>query len=197
MLSVVSLCNTALTILGQTRHIVSLTEASTEARLCSLCYDKAREGLLCEYPWRFATMTSALSELTESSSVWRHVYAVPSGCLFMQKVCAPEDTAQKAEPFDMGRTSSGPAVFTNVQNAVGVYTFSVSDPLEFPPLFAEALAWRLALDLAVPLTGGKTSLREHLTQYYINARTQAVLKDANEFDAPAPVWAQEYTEARR
>ena len=62
---------------------------------------------------------------------------------------------------------------------------------------AEALAWRLALDLAVPLTGGKTSLREHLTQYYINARTQAMLKDANEFDAPAPVWAQEYTEARR
>ena len=115
----------------------------------------------------------------------------------MQKVCAPEDAAQKAEPFDMGRTSSGLAVFTNVQNAVGVYTFSVSDPLEFPPLFAEALAWRLALDLAVPLTAGKTSLREHLTQYYINARNQAVLKDANEFDVPAPVWAQEYTEARR
>ena len=54
MASVVEICNIALTRIGQNEPIVSLTEQSKAAELCSLHYATCRDEVLRDFDWPFA-----------------------------------------------------------------------------------------------------------------------------------------------
>lgn len=195
MQSQISICNRALARMGQTRFIRALDEASEEAETLRLHYDPVRRALLSDRVWRFATMLSPLPELTASVPGWEYVYAAPAGCLRVVAVTpatAPDDSGA---PFETVRLPSGRAVLANVPNALCRYVYDVSDPMEFPPLFADALAWRLALEISAPLTT-KQGLRDHLASHYMEALRRAVDVDAAEASSSLPEWGDEYIKAR-
>lgn len=54
MASEIEICNIALSRIGNSRSINSMTEASKEANQCSLHYEQCRDAVLSDFPWNFA-----------------------------------------------------------------------------------------------------------------------------------------------
>ena len=208
--SEVSLCNGALARMGQTRFIQALDEATTEAKLCNLFYPQCRDRLLRDYPWRWATraFTLAMRNSEPDNPKWEYAYANPSACIRVQSILPNDDDIEDARlydelmhssvviPFEVQQTTDGISILTNKKNAVALCTRRVTDPMEFPTAFADALQWRLAVELALPLTGGKTGLRDNLMQYYLSAKSDAEADDANEAVNIRPPFETDYLDVR-
>lgn len=196
--SQISICNRALAHMGQTRFIRSLDEGSEEAETLRLHYDPVRRSLLSYRAWRFATMVSPLPKFTATVPGWSNVYALPAGCLRVLAVFGAGgavDSDCGGAPFEVLRLSSGRAIVSDVPDAVGRCISDVTDPLEFPSLFCDALSWRLALEICAPLTS-KAALRDNLAAHYMEALRCAVDADAAEFCSSLPEWGDDYIRAR-
>lgn len=190
--SAVSVCNMALGFMGQSELLIdSLDESSNTARCCKVYYDQCRRSLLCEFPWRFAQVTEALPLLGESHPGYRLAYGYPSSCLRLLRIISGEFFS--ASDFDPGcvfkvarARSGGRCVLTDAGLAYAVYVYDVEDPTEFPPFFVDALAWRLAVELATVLTGTSSlQSRVQLAQFYADSLSHAELLDAGEaMEAP-------------
>lgn len=163
--SVVAICNRALSRIGAA-SISALTEASEQARACSVHYAACRDELLAEHPWRFASSRQTLATVdVDGPAGWDVVYARPADCL--------RPMALEPEAAGCGRTfwHDGPLfcaspepvrsppwaewgayILSNEPDAVLAYVARIEDPTRFPPLFAGVLTWRLAVELASVMT---------------------------------------------
>ncbi len=150
MASQISICNKALLRVGQA-PIQSINEQSTEAAYCRQFFDDARKATLRGHAWSFATKVVQLAELgAETSYRYEHVYQKPADCLAIIEVL-PDGTVypdyQKVEFEVIGQT-----IQTNDYSAWVKYVYNESDTTKFDDLFVEALSYRLAADLAMPLS---------------------------------------------
>ena len=187
--SVISICNKALGFFVQSAGINSLTENSVEANICRRYYDGALASVLSEYPWRWAEVSSPMALTSDTVRPgFSYVYTMPASCARVLKVVSASGDVNTPLRFSVGHSSSGRVLFCDVSDAVAFYTSAATDPTEFPPLFAEALTWRLAAEIVVPITGGNLVTRENIMKYYQFAFTNAINGDANEFyDVLAPI----------
>jgi len=172
MLSVVSICNIALSHIGG-KPIQSLNEQSAEAQSCKLLFEAARDDQLAAQDWTFARQRVALAELGEPPAGWSHRYALPSDCLAARGLAGDPRTG-----FPAPHRIEGGALLTDAPAAVLVYTGTVTDPARFPPGFSTALSWRLAADLALTQTG-KESLHQRCVGMWERAMAKAAADDAN------------------
>ena len=184
MTSIVSICNLALSNLGKDT-INSLTEASAEARACSQFYEQVRDALLQVYPWRFAGKTQALAAISNTEAgKWRYAYQRPNDCLKVRWIrpnystvdpCVQTHQQEISNPYDV----EGDALFCNLPTAFLRYTFRLTDPTKFSPLFVETLSWHLSTRLAMPLTRDLKQ-RNDAYQLAMQTRATAEVSDANE-----------------
>lgn len=184
MASVVSICNLALSNLGKD-NINALTEASAEARACNQFYEHTRDLLLQGYPWRFAGKTQSLAEVANAKlGAWKYAYQRPNDCLKVRWVrpeystvdpCPQTLQEEIANPYEI----EGETVYCNLSPAFLRYTWRITDPTKFPPLFVEALSWHLSVKLSMPLTRDP---KVRADAFQLAQRTQgaAEMADANE-----------------
>lgn len=165
MATVVSICNLALSNIGKD-NINDLTEKSAEARACNQFYAQTRDVLLQSFPWQAAGKTLSLGELeNDKPGVWHHSYARPADCLQIRWIrprystdAAASAEAPNARLDEAGSelqhpyALEGDRLYCNLSPALLRYTFRLTDPTRYAPLFVEALAWHLAVRLAMPLT---------------------------------------------
>lgn len=88
------ICNRALSLIGTRSQIQSLTEASKEARECSLWYDTLRRQALRAVHWGFAraqTNLSLLGQLDQNTSPWpwSFKYTYPASCCAVRYLLPP------------------------------------------------------------------------------------------------------------
>lgn len=185
--SSVAVCSLALTRLGG-QPIASLAESSKEAQLCRTFFDLSRDATLRDHPWNFATRRRALAQLAsggtdgDAAIPWSYIYAWPSDCLLARRIHNPVSTTD-AIPFEAATNSNGERViYTDQATATLVYTALVIDLTLCDPLFIEALTWKLAAELALPLTQDR-GLMQVATTMYQNAIAKARTIDANEGSA--------------
>lgn len=168
MQSVIDICNKALRLINVSK-IDNLSEESSEARTCSTMYAPARDALLREHQWGFARTYATLAATTLIHPHWAYVYAVPSLYLygisvFPSDVYVSEDeifpnrvaesVSRDAEyRFEVVNMDNSRVVLTNVPNAMLEYIRQVTDVTLFDPHFTETLCYKLAADMAIPLTG--------------------------------------------
>jgi hypothetical protein len=180
MASEVKICNTSLSHLGA-YLINSLSDASQEARQCSLLYDDARDKALRDFPWAFAEKVAPLG-LLSSVSPTRHDYAYqyPSDCVNARLIYDETDSDDPI-PFRVVVKSdlSSKMIITDEAEAILIYTARVTDPNLFDPSFTSTLSWRLAADLAIPLTKNQT-LADSMEKRYIAAIAAAQRSDTKE-----------------
>lgn len=189
----VSICNRALCLVGGTRMISSLLEASTEAALCSSVYGAALRSMLAEHPWLWCRAADALPPEAEVKVPgFKYAYGFPANCLYLHRVFNEETESGLFRQFTVGGKRM---IFTDLYQAYAEYTKLPAEDI-FPPLFAEALAWRIAMELSVALSGGDVNKREHLANFYREAVSNAAAADANESMEAARVWGDEYLKAR-
>lgn len=176
MSSEVEICNAALSHLGDTATVASISppEGSAQSEHCARFYPMARNALLEMHPWNFCTRREALALLSETNDQWDYVYAVPNNMLRAISVLSDEAsddysmdagddvTAQYSpQPYCIETLSDGAVVIcTNQEDAVLRFTALVTDSTKFPPAFTLALTWLLASMLAGPVIKGDVGAQE-------------------------------------
>ena len=155
-LSNVQIGNIAIAKTGSDSFITSFNDGIKVSRLLSLLFDPIRDSLLRSHLWRFARKRYQLAPLVDKPSFdGVNYFQIPVDCL---RIVTPDE-----EYFNTyGRWSvEGDKIIadTTLLNIVGISR--VEDPTLFDPIFAEALATRLAEELAIPIAQD-ASLKEAL-----------------------------------
>lgn len=191
------ICNRALVLMGCSRGITSMGEASTEAAVCRRVYLPAFRSLLAAHPWSWAVRICAPPVVPAAVPGWERLYGLPPDCAKVSRLfCDAEDNA----PFRVLTVEESPGKFvraaaTNLYQAHMEY-LSNAVPSLMPDLFAEALAYRVAMEICVSLKGGDINTREHLVKFYNEAVQRAAWNDACESVPGTDEWGDEYVRAR-
>lgn len=155
MASKTSISNMALGRIGVSQFVENVdTEKSTEAIQCLTYYDHNVEFVLRAFDWPFATGYRALGLVSEDpSSDWEYAFRYPTDALKVRRVVTSLGRSDpNPPPFVVGQDSQGPLIYTDEKNVTVEYTVRVTDPGRFDPLFIDALAWKLAADIAPALS---------------------------------------------
>ena len=197
MTSTVEICNLALVRIGG-QTINALTEGSAQSIHCSLLYEPTRDALLRMVPWRFATARQQLAALTGAAPAeWSYVYQLPSDCLaarYIEPATGHFTTVDTTgmDPVIVGIPNTatpkfevrGRQLMSHQPDAVLIYTARIEDPTRFDPLFAEALSYKLAVDLAMPLQSDR-EMRNLMMRDFRALMSSAMA--ANGRDAPTRI----------
>ena len=182
-ISSVKIANMALSNIGARSSIESFSEQSAEANECNLWYDFARLQVLGAYDWNFASRRQALSLHSEAApeNVWTYRYQYPASCIAFREIVNPLGPYADAVPFETENDATGTAktILTDMEDAVGRFTFDLESPNLFSPYFVMTLSYLLASYIAFPLTG-KMDIKGANLQIYDRLIRLAPALNANE-----------------
>lgn len=178
MSSPVEICNRALQKLGAKR-ITSFDQDSPNARSCAVAYEKLKKALLRKHPWVFASTRVALPADTQAPAFgYQYQYQLPADYL-------------RLLPLDRGYVSpeenyqiEGTKILTNDLAPLQIRYVRNTDE-NFDPLFEEALASYIAMELCEEITQSNTKMQSAL-QSYKDAIAEAKRTNAIEQIAAEP-----------
>jgi hypothetical protein len=180
------IANMALGHVGVGQQIADITsELSQEANECNLFLQQALESTLADFNWPFATKFATLGLVTDNTLVttpydWQFAYRYPTDCVHLRRIVTSLGRKDPhPPPFLIGSDDQGRLVWTFDPFGVGEYTKRVTDYTQFPPLFAEAVSWRLAAFIAPPLSRIKDMDTKAMT-VYLAILSKARVQAANE-----------------
>jgi hypothetical protein len=173
MISETSICNQALSWIGG-NQIDSLEEPSTEATWCRNNYPFLRDAVLEERQWTFATVR-AISEVAETPIWGTGLYAhpVPLDWLGVFRVYRDQN-GNRANWHREGRDV--------IADAAKVYmwgTLRVTDTGFFTTMFVQALAARIAADLAIAFSQSR-QLQADMWALYERKLDDAAARDGQQ-----------------
>jgi len=151
MASTVDICNQALTKLGASR-ITSLLDDTKQARSLNAIFETKRDAELAAHPWTFAiTRAQIPASSTAPAFGWAKAYPLPAGYLALVEV---------GEDYVFYQSDAGPlfqieggSILTDEASPLRIrYTQRITNSGLLPALFVEALACRLAAEVAEDLT---------------------------------------------
>lgn len=177
--------------------IESLTEDSREAQICNRIYEICRDAALADVAPQWARKQVALAVLTEEVNGFDYVYAYPNDCLDAIAIYNEASTAAIDRlDFEMGVSADGNTklILTQYEEAELIYTAKVTNTALYDLLFVEALAWKMASYLAIPLKGDD-KLQVSAAQAYTLAVARAKAKTKNE-GHKAPELSSSFQRAR-
>lgn len=180
MASEIEICNLALSRIGAF-SIDSLDEKSKEARECKRSYGPARDQVLSDYPWNFSTIRADLALLSGVEPVgFEYAYAYPSNCLKARGIWRSVSTADPI-PFEIVAADDlqSKMIITDEEDAVLEYTAGITVPNLFSKSFIDMLSYRLASDLAIPITK-KSGIQSAMLQVYMSKLLSSQNTDATE-----------------
>ena len=136
----ITICNSALLKIGVER-INSFTDTSKAARLCKEQFGKIRDELLESHYWNFAMKRVTLALLPDPPLFdYDFAHQLPADCVRVRKTINDERFVIE------GRQLLSDSKVIDIQ-----YISSDTNASEYSKSFSEALAYRLAADLAYPL----------------------------------------------
>lgn len=179
----VAIVNRALARLGLRTLISSMDEESAEAAAGRQFYAVCLDETLALLDWRFASKVAALPLSGVAPLPWRYQAVLPADCLTPRDVRNALVTVEGAWPWDGGYadwwiagryafavgagvdSAANPvrALWCNLETPLLRYTARIDDPALWEPTFASALAFTLAAEFALPLTG-KVEMRTAMAQ---------------------------------
>ncbi len=181
--------NMALSHIGVSSVIESLTENVPEANQINLWYGFSREQALEILDWTFARrrQTLALHSDDAPEDVWTFRYQYPADAIKIRSLVNPAGKLADASPFEIEMSDDGTekTILTNIEDAVAVYTFNTQATTLFSPLFIEALSYLLAHHISFPLTGSP-EIKKEMLQTYIALVRVAQTYNALEVQADPP-----------
>ena len=207
MASQIDICNLALGRIGQQANVSSITpsDGSAAADFCASWYPIARDAMLEMHAWGFSTKRVNLAVLDgQAPDGWQFAYAFPTDAIKIWDVKLPADTPGGAffntdwwwrgsspefsvlnmvdnqdQQFVVESLADGTiAIYTNVQNAIAIYSCRITDTTKFPPLFVNALAWLLASYLAGPITKDPSVIQSAYSAFTTEGG-KAMVSDSN------------------
>lgn len=181
MASETDICNLALIRIGQGSRIAALDEESEPASLCQFLLPLMREDTLRSAPWPFACRRVELALVEEDPSTdWSFSYRLPSGCMRAIRILPNDGRNSRTRiPFEVEGDDTAGLVYTDEVDPVLHYVAAIDDPTLYPADFVDALAWRLAMELAEPLARD-AGRRENAERQWKRSLERAEANAANE-----------------
>ncbi len=199
------LVNRALKHLGISRRIVNLaTDVTEEAYNARDVVRETINEVLRDFPWPFASAYASLALVggtatTPVNKDWQYSYRAPNQMMFARRLVPQDDRRRAHNPkpinFRIGTDTTGPLIFSNepiptAGTLILEYTIRVTCPAFFgDPLFREAVAWKLAAALAMPLAKDTKKEAFALSMYrqtLYNAMVPAANEQQQNPEGPAP-----------
>jgi hypothetical protein len=155
----VEICNRALDAIGA-EPITNLAEGTRPAGLCARYYPQIRDDILRSHPWNCALKRGALAaDAMPPLHGFANRYVLPTDCLRVLKVGGDDDPAVTWQV-------EGNAIVTDEPAPLNIlYVRRVTETGLLDPLLVSAIAARLAMELAVPLTGS-TPIRQQMEREF-------------------------------
>jgi hypothetical protein len=185
----VEICNRALDAIGA-QVITSLTEGTRPAGLCLRYFPQVRDDVLRSHPWNCALKRSALAaDATPPIFGYESRYTLPSDCLRVLRVEGDVD------PLTDWQVEAG-GIVTNLGAPLYIlYVRRVTESGLLDPMLVSVIAARLAMELAIPLTGSQP-IRQQMEREYLDRLRAARSADGQEGTA-LRLGADEFVLARR
>ncbi|MCK5604940.1 hypothetical protein KAR91_23825 [Candidatus Pacearchaeota archaeon] len=170
------ICNMALGHIG----VPALTvfgESTPQGRACTKYYAAARDFVLRGHAWGFAEYRNYGALLTGQTLFgWDLAYQYPNDSIHMRRLWQEDETLPPIQfQVMLSANKISKIIVTNEAQAVLVYTLRLTNTASYDIAFVTALSWKLASDLAIPLTKkkGKTEELLRLYQAYIASAKDA------------------------
>ena len=161
------IANLALSNLGEAR-IQNLTENSSRARACSARIEGCIETVLRMNVWNSALERQLLTQIEAPVFGWNYTYQLPADCI---KVVEVEPVSR----FMVEKKN----ILSNETSLYLLYVATPTDTNNLDILLAEAIAMKLAVEIAETLTS-KEGLKSEMAQKYFLAVQEA--RSANSRD---------------
>jgi|TARA_R100001530_G_C4312005_1_gene153295 hypothetical protein len=186
MSSQVDVYNLALDNIASKARVNSLTEDSVERKTCEAQFFAAREVVLEDHDWNFASFYDTLTLVKESTDTippplpWLYQYTYPSLCVYAREITRQLDSEEDV-PFrvDLNDDKTAKYIHTDKQDAILRYTRRITNITLFTPRAVEALGWKLATMIVISLNGN-LKLKQNAEQSYLNAIASAKASNFNE-----------------
>lgn len=192
MASSTAIANLALTKLGEPNPILALTDDTNAGRVMNRLFTLVRDAELRRNRWKFAIKRTSLSALADAPD-WGYAYQYPLPADFLA-VVQVNDFFVRAVPsqpamWSMETAADGSRVLlTNLTAPLKFrYVSRVENTGFFDPLFAEAMACKLAYEACEQLTQSTTK-KQGLRVDYKEALIEAARCDAIENPPDALPW---------
>lgn len=175
MPSVIEICNAALMKLGDTA-IGDLTENSRAAKLCNNLWSIIRDDVFRSYPWNCLQKRATLAR-TATTDTWGYDYRfqLPTDPYCLRVLSVKEHD----ENSDVDWRVEGRCIVTDSTSCNILYIAKEENPMQYDMMLVNALAARLATELAYSLTGN-AKLVEAMSKQYIGILKMARSVDAQE-----------------
>lgn len=192
-ISAVEICNLALSRV-RADIIASLDELSPAAEKCAIFYPQARDTVLTGFDWSFARGQRVLSISTFDPLGWEYAFDYPSDCLDIRVLLPLDESGETLSSLQIDHLDTLPIeyniglsddnqklIFCNYERVAALYTRAITDSRLWSSLVDELIAWKLAIDLAIPL-GGDAGIkyRDAAVKGYASLEGQAAAKIGNE-----------------
>jgi hypothetical protein len=128
--------------------------------MAKVFYEPTRRAVLRDFNWNFALRTARLAQLQQNHSGFRYAFSLPADCLRVVNLLGGNEW------------SSGPSfavrsgnLLTDKEDAEIEYIFDCRDPSMFDDKFIEALSYKLASELAMPVKGSPELMSNYMNVY--------------------------------
>lgn len=172
MAALVDIYNMAMGRIGETSTIADPNENSVPARSCNRYYHLARKACLTACHWPFARRVVAPVPLDLAVGIWPYAWAKPGDCEVMRRMYLDDTLTMECDWSELsyiGTDDASRPVFVTDNVPVWLeYTADEQDTSRFSAPFVDALAWRLAADVAMSIANAR-ALRGDAMQAYREA----------------------------
>lgn len=189
----VAICNLALARVGERANVVSInpTDGTELSEACARFYPLALGAVLEAHPWSFATKRVTLAQRSGFvADPWKYAFSAPDDFARAIDVRGADGKGYDIKPgflkprferieYAMEADSSGLVFLANVEQVMLRYVINNPKPVFFPFAFVDALAWRMAGNLAGELIKSDTGykLSNQIEQNYLAALARAIAAD--------------------
>jgi hypothetical protein len=162
-ISKTDICNAALTKLGQAELITNIDEGTPNANALRAAWDIARDATLRDFDWGFAMTRQTLAVLEDEplSEIWEYQYQLPTVPLYLRIVDIPDYDPLNQPPYEI----EGDVLLTNETEITIRYIAQITDTAKYPADFANALAARLAFEVATVVTQSRGAKQLAAAEY--------------------------------
>ena len=160
MTTQLEICNIALSYVGAT-PIADLSETSTEAIWCNTNYEPLKQAVLAERTWNFAEATTETTNATEAPG-GGYLYAYPAGAVRVYRCYKQILPTRRLANWQR----QGPNILADFDGTLYIIgTDSSTLEADFPPMFTQALAARMAMEMALPIARSQSMLAGLVSMY--------------------------------
>jgi hypothetical protein len=180
MASEIEICNLALLRVGAP-EIESLTDNNRQAGVVKKLYPLMRDAVLQGHDWGFARREESLAEIENVWQGYSYAYQYPADCLELRYLYNNIAPIGANISFDIRQSVDGNSrvVLCNITPAIAIFTAKSTNSGNYTPMFVDALAARLASELArVLIIDGR--LATNWYQIYAEILKGAESSSANE-----------------